>query len=334
MPFYARRKRTTTRRRRSSAVSRRRARRSAPRQSRRYPVRFRGSRSRYAFAKRVSNAINSVAENVLISNRYNALQPRAFSHLATDGYQLSLSLGHLKTENQAQGVDPTQGLRLFNIKSTQMAGDYVFGKRLAIKMGIFMKPVGGANLDATSPDDAGKWSGPLQFDFKLLKLNTKYTPNFTGTGMETVLGSQVWIDEAGQPTGFNEDRSFSQLDLKTYLLNKKRFNVIRHHQFKLSPPMASAQYSDEVPATANTHLETFSGLAATGKQYPSVKYFSLSCPIGKKLAYFDNDTTGKKPDNYNDGFYVLITATQPNEVARLANNWEAKMNTTLIYTDL
>lgn len=330
MPFY-RRKRTTrpTRRFRKRTSVRKRSYRK------RAPPRFRGSRRRYSFAKKVSRAINSVAENVLISNRYNALQPKPFSYLATDGYQMSLSLGHLKSDNSAQGAgNPSEGLKLLNVNSTQMAGDYIFGKRLALKFGIFMKPVGGANLDATSPDDAANWSGPLQFDLKLLKLNTKYTPNFTGTGMETVLGSQVWIDEAGQPTGFNELRSFSQLDLKTYLLNKKRFNVMRHHQFKLSPPMASAQYSEEIAATANTHLETFGALAATGKHFPSVKYFSFSIPIFKKLAYFDNTTTGKKPDNFNDAYYLLITATQPNETGRLANSWEAKMNSTLIYTDL
>lgn len=328
MPFY--RKRRSTRSRRPRTFRRKRT--TYKRRSR-FPARFRGtSKKRYNFTKRVARAIQTVAENKFLTNRYEDIAPKPFVHLASDGYQASFNLGDAVSDYSAQGMPLSSGLQCLNVLPAQRDGDYIFGKKIVTRIGIYTHSI---DLTDDRPSDLAPDAMNLQFNLKVLKINAKYTPN--GQQGSNVLSTQCWIDEANKTCGFADARSFSQLDLKFYQVNKRRFNVLRDVNFMLSPPSVSTEQVDEdAPGTANTNATAMGVLANFAKVYPAKKYFSLTTTINKKLYFNPDAVPNSPPTNYNDSIYVLITATAPNDTqtSQLANKWSFDCTNTFIYTDM
>lgn len=205
------------------------------------PARFKGtSKKAYSFKKRVARAVNQVAENKFLTNRYSNIIPQPFVHMATDGYQLSCNLGDAVSDYSGGGFPLASGLECFNVLPADRDGAYIFGKKLVTRIGIYMKPVSSfIGTDNLSPDPK-----QLQFNFKILKINAKYTPN--GQQGSNVLSTQCWMDEANKTTGFADNRNFTQLDLKYYMVNKRRFNVLKDFNFTLVPPSVSTDVSGNV----------------------------------------------------------------------------------------
>ena len=84
--------------------------------SKNLPARFKGtSKKAYSFKKRVARAVNQVAENKFLTNRYSDIDPKPFVHLATDGYQLSCNLGDAVSDYSGQGFPVASGLECFNV---------------------------------------------------------------------------------------------------------------------------------------------------------------------------------------------------------------------------
>lgn len=301
--------------------------------SKKYPARFKGtSKSKYNFTKKVAKVIQQVAENKFKTNRYEGVIPKAFVHQATDGYQCSWNLGDAVSDYSGQGFPLASGLACLNVLPADRDGDYIFGKSLVSRIGIYMHP-----LDVTpgAPSDLSAQPKHLQFNMKVLKINAKFTPN--GQQGSNVLSTQCWIDEANQTTGFADNRSFTQLDLKFYQTNKRRFNVLRNHNFMLTVPTIT---TEEVLETNPPNPGDFPTATATMnvpmKAYPSKKYFSIRTPINKKLYYDPAINTTRPPTNFNDSIYILITATAPNDTltSQLANKWSVDTTNTFIYTDM
>jgi hypothetical protein len=75
------------------------------------PARFKGtSKKAYSFKKRVARAVNQVAENKFLTNRYSNIIPQPFVHMATDGYQLSCNLGDAVSDYSGGGFPLASGL--------------------------------------------------------------------------------------------------------------------------------------------------------------------------------------------------------------------------------
>lgn len=289
------------------------------------PSRFRGtSKKKYAFAKKVSKAVAQVAENKFKTNRYDTITPKPFVHAATDGYQCSWNLGDATSDYSGQGLPVGTGLQCLNVLPADRDGDYIFGKSLVSRIGIYMHPL--TETDAV-PDDLWMRPKTIQFNLKVLKINSKYTPN--GQQGSNVLSTQCWIDEKNETCGFSDARNFTQLDLKYYQVNKRRFNVLRNHNFMLTvPSMSTSQEQQEGAATATNVIPQ--------KAFPSKKYFSIRIPINKKLYYDPAFPISRPPTNLNESIYVLITATGPNDTVdgQLANKWSVDTTNTFIYTDM
>ena len=106
------------------------------------PVRFRGTnRRRYNRTKALARQIAQVAENKFLTNKYENITPKPFVHLATDGYQLSCNLGDAVSDYSAGQLPLSSGLRCLNVLPGARDGDYIFGKKLVTRIGIYTKPI-------------------------------------------------------------------------------------------------------------------------------------------------------------------------------------------------
>lgn len=320
------------RRRRLSRKSSTRARSS---RSARRPARFTGAQTprRYKKTRAMARRISSIAEIEVKGKRFENMVPSLWDGLGTNVSKRQLSFNMGNEAINLQSYPPMKTLNMEITPSVKFVPDPVTGVPVAtagevlknyrfVKRNTILFQIKMGNEGSTPSNSFNH--APVEFQFLILK------PRMQDLINVPFPSSHLWIDESGKVTGFNTkpDGSaaphLSNLDQKTWLLNKRKFIVLKNQKFTLQPPKTVIDVSSPT--------ENLGTAIAHGKVYPSSRVLRYDNIINKRLYYGDLPGNDVHPKNVNDNLFVVILASNPLQYR--ADNWELDMHTTTSYTDM
>lgn len=279
-----------------------------------YAPRYSGVRPprRQAIKRRVVSALNDIAESHLISTKIVAVRPAPLQYNVKNAV-VHYNLGSTTMTNVNSGMVTGANLNQFSMgTSTDLIGKFAYLKRNTHVFQIRMTPVN----DATFSGDA---LGPIHFRVLILANRTRM--NTLNVGPQ----EKCFLNFAGNTFGYDSDGVVDSLAIKSSLINKKDFVVLRDQQFLMSCP-SFAVYKN---LPGNTNDMTYS--SAGGDSYPAVKMFKHITQVNKKCEYNNGISLGP-PINLADDIYICIIAHSQSGV--IATNWEVDLQNTLTYCDM
>lgn len=309
-----RRSRGPARSKRSTAVSKIQKKFRSYRK-RRVAPRYSGVRApaRQSIKRKIVSALNDIAETQFISTKLVSIPPRTLAYNITNAV-VHYNLGSTSMTNINTGLPAGGHLDQFNLGITsRLVGKAAYLKSNTHIFQIRMKPF----TDATF---TSQYLSAIHFRVLILANRTRlHTEN--NPPMEN-----CFLGYANQVFGYDSNGLVDNMAIKTALINKKDFVVLRDTQFQLNPP-SFAQYRN-IPGNPDDMTYSSSGL---GNNKPSVKMIRHTTPINKKCDYNPSLTSGP-PMNLADDVYIVVLATSATGVA--ATGWELDLQSTTSYTDM
>lgn len=312
---YDRKYRTTARGRASRKPPSARYKKPTYKKKVRYASRYSGVRAprSQGIKRAVVRSLNDIAENRFIATKVTHITPNQLAYNPTNSV-VHWNLGSTALSNVNTGL-PTGGkLQQFSMGSTtHIQGKYAYIKRNTHMFQIRMKPIDNATFDSDS-------LAPV--NFRVLMLANRARLNTLNVTPET----NCFLSHANNVFGYDSNGVVDNMSIKTALVNKRDFVVLKDQQFVLSAP--SWGITQMLPATAPDDI-TYS--AAGGNQKLAVKMFKHVTQVNKKLEYNPSLTLGPPMGLANDVYCVILATSQS---GRIATNWEVDLQSTTVYTDM
>lgn len=281
----------------------------------RYAPRYSGVRAprRQGIKRRIVSALNDIAETNITSTKVVEVRPSLLLS-STKNTVVHYNIGSTPMSNVNSGMITGAHLDQFNMgTNTDLIGKYAYLKRNTHVFQIRMMPVVSSSFNA-------KDVGPIHFRVMILANRTRLNQSSPGPQ------ENCFLSYGGNTFGYDSTGVVDSLAIKSSLINKKDFVVLRDQQFILSCP--TYNLNNILPAATG---DVAYSAAGPNQTHPSVKMFKHVTQVNKKCQYATGTASGP-PLNLADDLYVCIVAHS--QSGQVASNWEVDLQNTLTYTDM
>jgi hypothetical protein len=277
---------------------------------------------RYKRNVSTSNTLTAIAETEIKSNKLTDRIPIPFAGINNDQYaKICYNLGHQDFGGSTESPQELMSLPVAAITSPGMPiRSYRYIKKITSVFQIYMKARSDTDIDRTMAR-----CGVLSF--RVLIVSPKVRNMAQGAVSPAF---ELWLNEQGNKRGFDSTETMNQLDLQTWVLNRKQFKIEKDMRFKLAPPSVGTT-SNFATDTPNVGDIPTSNLVTSFGNVPNSKTFRFDQNVQKKTFFGDVANNAAYPRDTNDNKYVLILASSPLGQTALATNWRLSSNMTTTY---
>lgn len=268
------------------------------RPTRRYPARLAGSRINFQVAKAVSNAMNKVSENKIVScTLVNEAGPAAI-FTGSNVYTKAFTVGNVPTSwAGTTGLTPVGGMTMpLGDTHSERNGKYIYLQKTHITIKLDM-------------DSVTNFQFPC--DFRVICFKSRRANN--PVGVSNRYDQTLFLDTAGNRFGHNTSASILGTDLMLQPLNKKDWSIRSDKKFTLTNPAVSG--SDNTMGYAG--------------KYPVNKTMVFDLPYYSKT---EINPVSNAPSDL-DTNYVIVCYASMNAQDDFASKWEMSLRGSTIFKD-